>query len=125
VLSPALWWNIRDRTFQNLQQSLLDALAGDIARDTGRFRFPGDLIDLIDIDDAALGALDNVGEVCPVIRGLYQLEEDVLNIFADIAGFREAGGIGNGKRDIEYLRQRLRQRVFPDPVGPIRRMFDF
>jgi hypothetical protein len=40
-----------------------------------------DLVDLVDVDDAALRALDIV------VGGLQQLQDDVLDILADVAGF--------------------------------------
>jgi len=43
-----------------------------------------DLVDLVDIDDAALRPLDIV------VGRLQQLQDDVLDIFADVAGFRSA-----------------------------------
>ena len=62
-----------------------------------------DLVDLVDIDDAALGALDIV------VGRLQQLEDDVLDILADIAGFGERRRIRHGEGHIEDARQRLRQ----------------
>src|SRR6516225_9956967 len=61
------------------------------------------LIDLVDIDDAALGALD------VVVGGLQQLEDDVLDVLADIAGFGQRGRISHGEGHIEDARERLRQ----------------
>src|SRR5260370_13367599 len=43
----------------------------------------GNLVDFVDIDDAALGALDIV------VGRLQKLLNNVLNILADIAGFGE------------------------------------
>src|SRR4029077_5459629 len=54
MLAPALGRNVRNRTFQNLQQCLLHAFAGDVARDRRILILPPDLIDFIDIDDAGL-----------------------------------------------------------------------
>src|SRR5215831_3681046 len=62
-----------------------------------------DLVDLVDIDDAALGALD------VVVGGLQQLEDDVLDLLADIAGFGERGRVCHGEGHIEDARERLRQ----------------
>ena len=66
--------------------------------------FAGNLVDLVDIDDAALRALD------VVVGGLQQLEDDVLDVLADIAGFGQRRRIRQGERHIEDARQRLRQK---------------
>jgi hypothetical protein len=44
-----------------------------------------------------------------VVRRLQQLEDDVLDVLADIASFGERRRIGDGERNVEYARQRLRQ----------------
>ena len=76
-----------DGAFHDLEQCLLHALARDVAGDRGVVGLAADLVDLVDIDDPALGALD------VVVRGLQQLEDDVLDVLADIAGFGERGRI--------------------------------
>src|SRR2546430_10871615 len=48
----------RDGPLENLQQRLLHALAGDVARDRRVIRLPRDLVDLVDVDDPGLGLLD-------------------------------------------------------------------
>jgi len=65
--------------------------------------FTADLVDFVDIDDAALGTLD------VEIGRLQQLENDVLDVLADIARFRQGRRVGHGKGNIENARQRLRQ----------------
>ena len=47
-----------DGAFKDLEQRLLHALAGDVARDGRVLALAGDLVDLVDIDDAVLGQLD-------------------------------------------------------------------
>jgi hypothetical protein len=42
-------------------------------------------------------------------RRLQQLEDDVLDILAHIAGLGQRGGVGHGEGHIEDARQRLRQ----------------
>ena len=69
----------------------------------GFSRLAGDLVDLVDVDDAGLGALD------VVVGGLDQLEQDVLDVLADVAGLGERGGVGDRERDVEHPGQRLRQ----------------
>src|SRR6516225_1208904 len=103
VLAPALRRHRRDRAFHDLEQGLLHALARDVAGDRGVVGLAADLVDLVYIDDAALGALD------VIVGGLQQLEDDVLDVLADITGFGERGGISHGEGHVEDARERLRQ----------------
>ena len=91
VLPAALGRHVGDGPLHDLQQRLLHALAGDVPGDGGVLALPGDLVDLIHIDDAVLRQLH------VVVRRLEQTEEDVLHIVAHIAGLREGGGVGNSK----------------------------
>ena len=58
MLAPALRRNVGDRPFQDLQQRLLDALAGNVAGNGGVLVLAPDLVDLVYVDDALLAALD-------------------------------------------------------------------
>ena len=60
MLAAALGRDVGDGALEDLQQGLLHALAGDVAGDGGVLALAGDLIHLVDIDDAALGLLDVV-----------------------------------------------------------------
>ena len=60
-----------------------------------------DLVDLVDVDDAALRPLDIV------IGGLQQLEDDVLDVLADISRLGERRRIGHGEGHVEDAGQRL------------------
>ena len=102
VLAPALRRDVGDGALDDLQQRLLHALAGDVAGDARVVRLARDLVDLVDVDDAGLRAGDIAG-------GLDQPEQDILDVFADIAGLGQRGGIGDRERHIEQLGQRLRQ----------------
>ena len=53
VLAPALRRHARHRALEDLEQRLLHALAGDVARDRRVVGFARDLVDLVDVDDAA------------------------------------------------------------------------
>ena len=103
VLAAALRRNRGDGALEDLQQRLLDALARDVARDRRVLGLAGDLVDLVDVDDAGLGALR------VEVGGLDQLEQDVLDVFADVAGLGQRGGIGDGERNVEALREGLRE----------------
>ena len=80
VLAPALRRHRGDRALHDLQERLLHALARHVAGDRRVVGFARDLVDLVDIDDAALRPLDIV------VGRLQQLQDDVLDILADIAG---------------------------------------
>ncbi len=120
VLASALRRNIGDRAFQNLQQRLLHAFARNIARDGGILVLAADLVDLVDIDDALLALLH------VAVGRLQQLEDDVLDILAHVAGFGQGGGIHDGERHVQNLAPGSAPcSVLPVPVGPISRMLDF
>ncbi len=70
-------------------------------------------------DDAAFGRGDVAAGV------LDQLEQDVLDVLAHVAGLGEGGGVGDGEGHLQVLGQGAGQRVLPVPVGPISRMLDF
>ena len=82
VLAPALGRHRRGRAFEDLEQRLLHALTRHVARDRRVLGLAGDLVDLVDVDDAGLGLLD------VVVGGLDQLQEDVLDVLADVARLR-------------------------------------
>ena len=103
VLAAALRGHRGLGALQDLQQRLLHTFTGDVAGDRRVLALAGDLVDLVDVDDARLGALD------VIVGGLDELEQDVLDVLADIAGFGQRGGVGDGERDVEHLGQRLRQ----------------
>ena len=78
MLAAALRGNGSDRAFHDLEQGLLHAFTGDVAGDRGIVRLAADLVDFVDVDDAALRPLDIV------VGGLKQLQDDVFDILADI-----------------------------------------
>jgi hypothetical protein len=80
VLPAALRRDVGDRALEDLQERLLDALTGDVPGDRGVVGLAGDLVDLVDIDDPALGP----GDV--EVGGLDQPQQDVLDVLADVAG---------------------------------------
>jgi hypothetical protein len=85
------------------RQRLLDALTRHVARDRGVLVLAADLVDLVDVDDALLALLDVAA------GGLQQLEDDVLDVLADVAGLGERGGVDDRERHREQLGQRLRE----------------
>ena len=101
VLAPALRRHRRDGALEDLQQRLLDALARHVARDRRVVRLARDLVDLVDVDDPGLGLLD------VEVGGLDQLQQDVLDVLADVAGLGQRGRVGDRERDVEDARERL------------------
>ena len=112
MLAPALRRNIGDRSFQNLQQRLLHALARNVARNGRILVLAPDLVDLVDINDARLAALH-----IP-IGILQQPQNNVLDVFADVAGFGQRGRVDNGERHIQNPRQGLGQQRLAGPRRP-------
>src|SRR5688500_8768104 len=107
MFTAALWRDVRDSALEDLQQRLLDALARDVARDGRVVALARDLVDLVDVDDAALRAVEiEVGR-------LNEPQQDVLDVLADVAGLGEARGIGDGERHVEDPRERLREERLP------------
>ena len=103
MLAATLRGHVGHRPLEDLQQRLLHALARDVARDRGVLALARDLVDLVDVDDAALALLD-------VVAGcLQQLEDDVLDVLADVAGLGQRRGIDDGERYGQQSRQRLGQ----------------
>ena len=83
------------------KQRLLDAFARHVARDRGVLGLTGDLVDLVDVDDASLGALH------VEVGGREQLQQDVLDVLADVAGLGERGRVRDGEGHVEHPRQGL------------------
>src|SRR5688500_1426772 len=72
MLTSTLGRNIADSAFKDFQQGLLNAFAGDITRDGNVLSFARDLVDLVDVNDAALCAFY-------VVIGVLQEAQD--NVF--------------------------------------------
>ena len=108
VLAAALRRHRGDRALEDLEQRLLHALARDVARDARVLGLARDLVDLVDVDDAALA----LGDV--EVAGLQQPHQDVLHVLADVAGFGERGGVGDGEGHVEDAGQRLGEQRLAD-----------
>jgi len=103
MLPAALRRHVGYGAFEDFKQCLLHAFAGNIARDGGIFVFPRDLVDLVDVNDSLLAFFLVPAGI------LQQLEDNILDIFPNIARFRQRGCVNNGKRDGKHLGQRLGQ----------------
>src|SRR5262249_59322989 len=87
----------REFSFEDLEERLLHTLAGDVARHRGTAAFAGDFVDLVDADDATRGFFD-------VATGIaIERLDDRFDILADVAGFSERGGIGDGEGNVELF----------------------
>ena len=95
MLATALGRDRGRRAFEDLQQRLLDPFAGDVAGQRRVLRLARDLVDLVDVDDSGLGLLD------VVVGGLDQLEQDVLDVLADVAGLGQRGRVGDREGHVE------------------------
>ena len=71
MLAAALRRNVGDGAFENLQQRLLHAFAGNIAGDRRVLVLLGDLVDLIDIDDALLRLVTSPSAACSSFRMMF------------------------------------------------------
>ena len=100
MLTAPLRRHVAHGAFQNLQERLLHAFAGDIARDAHVVARLGDLVDFVDVDDAALGRFD------VEVGGVQELEQEVLDVFADVARFGEGRGVADGEGHIQHFGQR-------------------
>jgi len=103
VLAAALRRHRRNGALHDLQQRLLHALTRHVQGDRRVVGLAADLVDFVDIDDAALRALDII------VGRLQQLQDDVLDVLADIAGFGQGRRVRHRELHVENPRQRLRQ----------------
>jgi hypothetical protein len=94
-----------------LSSACCTALARHVARDRRVVGFAADLVDLVDIDDAALRPLDIVVGV------LQQLEDDVLDVLANIARFGQRRGVAMVKGTSRMRASVWASSVLPQPVG--------
>jgi hypothetical protein len=101
MLASALGRHVRYRALDDLQQRLLHAFARHVARDRRVVALAADLVDLVDVHDAALRPLH------VVVGVLQQLHDDVLDVLAHVARFGERGCVGNRERHVQQLGEGL------------------
>ena len=101
VFSAALRWDVGRCPFEHFQECLLHTFSRDVTSDRDVLARLADLVDLIDVEDAALGRFDiEVGR-------MQQLEQQVLHIFAHVARLGQRRRIANGERHVERAGKRL------------------
>ena len=106
VLAAALRRHVDVGAFEQLQQRLLHALAAHVARDAGVVALAGNLVDFVDVHDAALGGFE------VVVGRLQQAGEDAFHVFAHVAGLGQHGGIGNAEGHLQDFGQHAGQEGF-------------
>ena len=94
---------VNDIAFEEFQHSLLDTLAGHVARDGRIVALAGDLVNLVDEHDSPLG-LRHIE-----ISLLEKPREDALDILPDIAGLGQYGRVHDGERNVQKFGYRLGQ----------------
>src|SRR5712664_1489170 len=112
VLAPALGRHVGHRALEDLEQGLLHALAGDVAGDRRVLRLPRDLVDLVDVDDAPLGALH------VIVRRLQQTQNNILDVLAHVAGLGQCRRVGDGEGHVEHLGEGLGEEGLAGAGGP-------
>jgi len=95
VLASSLRGDVASGAFEDFEKCLLNTLSRDITGDGDVFGFASDLVDLIDVDDAAFGAVDIE------IGSLEETKDDILDIFANITRFSERGSIDDAKGNVK------------------------
>ena len=112
MLAAALRRDIHHIPLQELEHGLLNAFARHVTGDGRIVGLAGDLVDLVDEDDAALGLLE------VEISLLQQPGEDAFDILAHIAGLGQDGGVHDGEGHVQLLGDGLRQQRLARSRGP-------
>ena len=106
MLAASLRRHVRHRPLEDLEESLLHTFSRYVARDGRILVLAGDLVDLVDINDALLALFLIAAGI------LEQFENDILDVLSHVTGFRQCGCVDNGERHRQHLGQRLRQQRF-------------
>ena len=91
MLATTLGRHVRDCSFDDLEKSLLYAFTGDITGNRRVVALAAHLVDFIDVDDAALCAIDIV------ISVLQKLNNDVLNVFTNVTRLGQSRCVSNSE----------------------------
>ena len=112
VLAAALRRDVGDGAFDDLEERLLHPLARDVARDGDVFALARDLVDLVDVDDAALRLFD------VVVGVLDEFEQDVFDVLAHVTGLGEGGRVAGGEGNVEDAREGAGEQRLAAAGGP-------
>src|SRR5690606_22425234 len=112
MLATTLRRHRSDRTFNQFEQRLLHAFAGNISRDGWVVGLAGDLIDFVDINNGPLRLLD------VVIAVLQQFLNDVFVVLTHVTGFGQCGGVCHDERHVQHARQGLCKQRLARTSGP-------
>ena len=104
VFSAALRRYVSHRSLYNFQKSLLYSFSGYVSGNGGIFRFSGNFVNFVNINNAILSTF------YIVICCLNDFQQNIFHILAHITGFGQSGCVGNGKRHIQQSCQRLSQK---------------
>ena len=96
MLAPAFGRHVDQGAFEQLQQPLLYPFARYVAGDGGVVALAGDLVELIDENDAPFGLFQ------VVIGCLQQARQDAFHVFAHIARLGEHRGVDDGQGHVEH-----------------------
>ena len=97
MLAASLWRNVHHGSLQQFQESLLHTLTAHVAGDGWIVALAGNLVNLVDEHDTALGSLHIV------IGHLEQTGKDTLHVLTHITCLCKHSGIHDGERHIEHL----------------------
>src|SRR5687768_11744290 len=106
MFAATLWRNVRDCSFEDLQERLLHTFAGHIACDRGVLILATNLVNLVDIYKALLRAFDIA------VSRLQEFENDVIDVFTNVTGFGQRSGIDDRERNAQHARERLCKQRF-------------
>src|SRR5690606_9128046 len=95
MLASTLRWYCGDGTFENLQQSLLNAFTGNVSGDRRVLALARNLVDLVKVNNASIGLLDII------VSSLEQLEEDIFSVLTHVPSFCQARSIGDCERNVQ------------------------
>mmetsp|Transcript_6440 Transcript_6440/g.12722 ORF Transcript_6440/g.12722 Transcript_6440/m.12722 type:complete len:458 (+) Transcript_6440:232-1605(+) len=111
VFPSWLLGNIDDVALDDLQERMLNSLPGDIATDADISSRFANLVRFVEVNDSFLASFQILSafEV--------ELEQNTLNILANIPRLRQTRGIGNDQRDINQLGQCFDQQSLPGASG--------
>ena len=111
MLPSTLGRDVHDRSFEQFQKSLLHTLATHVTRDGRVVALAGDLIDLIDENNASLSGL-NV-----VVGRLQQTCQDALDVFSHIDRFGQYGGVDYAEGHVQLACHGTRQQCLARARG--------